>query len=806
MVSPLKTRCQDEFLDPTAGGARFIGQPIRRREDPHFLRGETRYVDDIELPRMVHAVFVRSPHAHALVRHVELGRVSKQEGFVTALAGAQVRDLAKPIRCDSTYPEFKGSDWPVLAWDRVRFVGEAVAAIVGPNRYVAEDLAETVEVSYEPLEPVVDLDYAITTAPPFHAGWSDNLFIDRSRVAGDVETAFRDADHVFEATYRIHRHLAYPLEPRACLADYSPANGALTLYSATQIPHLVRSKAAEILGLPEHRLRVISPDVGGGFGAKAQLFPEEIVVCLLAMRLGRPVKWIEDSREHLMASVHARDQRHVVALALKQDGTILGVKADVIVDVGAYSVFPWSATQDGGIAAAMITAPYTITNVQTRVRCVATNKTPFGAYRGVGRPAGAFTIERAIDDAARELRIDPVAMRLRNHVPDDAYPYSHANGHVYDNASLVATLRHATEMIGYEEFRRQQTRLRAQGRHVGIGFGAYIEQTGHTHEFVQRGTPISFAYEQARVTLDPSGRITIHTSLHSHGQGHQTTFAQVAADHLGVPLDHIRVEFGDTESAPYGMGTFASRGAVLGSGAVAKASDAVRVAIMRMGSHLLESNPQDLLIRNGVVTVKGTDHSVTVEQIARLAFHRPERLPSGLTPADFSSTQSYDAAPGTGAWANAVHVAIVEVDIGTGVVTIPRYVVVEDCGTVINPMIADGQVHGGVVQGIGGTLLERIVYDEAGQPLATTMMDYLLPNAEDIPDIEVKHLQTPSPFTESGIKGLGEGGAIGPMAAIGNAVTDALVPLGVIVRSLPLTPDRVLAMIEQAPGMRAEVI
>jgi carbon-monoxide dehydrogenase large subunit len=692
-----------------------------------------------------------------------------------------------------------------MAYDRVRYVGEIVAAVVAPNRYLAEDLAESVVVDYDPLPAIVDLDDALGSAKPFHEGWTDNLFLDRRRAAGDVEKAFRGADHIFESSYQVHRYTAFPLEPRACVADYSRTTGLLTLYSSTQIPHLIRTAVADLLNVPEHQVRVISPDVGGGFGAKAQLYPEEIIVCALAMQLGRPVKWVEDGCEHLSATVHARDQRHHIIMGLKKDGTILGIKADVIVDVGAYSVFPWSATQDGGIAAAMITGPYAIENIQARIRCVATNKTPFGAHRGVGRPAGAFTIERALDDAARELGLDPVAIRLRNHVPDDAYPYHHANGHVYDSASLVATLKHAALAVDYNGFRREQKEAHAKARYRGIGIAAYIEQTGHSREFVHRGTPISFAYESARVSLDPSGRVTIQTSLHSHGQGHETTFAQVAADHLGIPIEHIRVEFGDTNSSPYGMGTFASRSAVLGGGAVANASDSVRKSIIDMAGHLLEVSSDDLLIRNGVVSVAGSDVSLTVAEIARLVFHRPERLPPGLTPANFSSNQTYDAPPGTGTWANAVHIAVVEVDVETGIVDVLRYLVVEDCGTVINPIIVDGQVHGGVAQGIGGTLLEHIDYDENGQLLSQTMMEYLLPSSEDVPNIEVHHRSTPSLFTVDGIKGCGEGGAIGPMAALGNAVTDALAPLGVRVTKLPLTPGRVLDLISSG-GKQPELV
>jgi carbon-monoxide dehydrogenase large subunit len=406
-----------------------------------------------------------------------------------------------------------------------------------------------------------------------------------------------------------------------------------------------------------------------------------------------------------------------------------------------------------------------------------------------------------MDDAARELGIDPVEIRRLNHVPDNAYPYDHPNGHIYDEASMVATLNQAVEVIDYRGFRQEQASARNQNRSLGIGIATYIEQTGHTHEFVHRGTPISFAYESARVSLDPSGHVTVQTSLHSHGQGHETTFAQVAAEHLGIPIEHVRVQFGDTNTAPYGMGTFASRSAVLGGGAVAKASERVRDAIVQMGGHLLEVNPKDLAVADGAVRVTGTDMSMPVSEIARLVFHRPDRLPPHLTPADFASTQSYDAPPGTGTWANAVHIATVEVDRDSGLIKLLRYVVVEDCGRVINPMIVEGQVHGGVAQGIGGTLLEHIEYDEGGQLLTQTMMEYLLPSSMDIPHIEVHHRSTPSRLLD-GIKGCGEGGAIGPMAAIANAVTDALSPFGVRVTTLPLTPDRVIDLL--AEGHNAE--
>jgi carbon-monoxide dehydrogenase large subunit len=545
-------------------------------------------------------------------------------------------------------------------------------------------------------------------------------------------------------------------------------------------------------------VRVIAPDVGGGFGIKAHLFPEEVAIALLSMRLGRPVKWIEDTREHLTACIHAREHVHRVKVAVKRDGTVLGVEADLLVDAGAYSVWPWTASMDVGMAANMVLGPYRIRNYAFRARGIATNKCPLGPYRGVGRPSAAFTIDRAMEDVARVLGLDPVEIRLKNYVPDDGYPYTSATGLIYDSASLQASLRKTAEAVGYADFRRTQAEARAQGRYLGIGFGSYIEQTAHaTNEFIKRGVPIVFGYDTVCVAVDPSGKVSVDSSLHSHGQGHETTFAQIVAERLGVTLEDVRVRFGDTQSAPYGMGTFASRSAVLGGGAAWKAAEAVRSNIVKIAANIMEASPDDIEVADSVVQVKGSpQHRLTVAEVARFAYHRPEKLPPGIMPADLTSIQSYDAPPGYGTWTNSAHAAIVEVDPDTGFVKILRYVVVEDCGQMINPLIVDGQVHGGVAQGMGGALLEHLVYDEHGQFLSPTLMEYLLPTALDIPTIEVLHMQTPSPFTLGGIKGMGEGGAIAPLPALANAVTDALAPLGVAVDALPLAPARIRGLIE----------
>jgi carbon-monoxide dehydrogenase large subunit len=787
----------------TLGATKYVGQRVSRREDPRFLTGRTRYVDDVRLPGTVHAAFVRSPHAHATITAIRTARAAAAPGVAGILTSQDAVSAARPIRCDSTFPEWKGTEFPVLAWPRVRFAGEAVAVVAAGDRYEAEDAAELVEVDYAPRDVVVDVERAAEPGGPLvHEAWGDNLVLDRRVSLGDVAGAFARADLVWERTYRTHRHTGFPLEGRACVADFNPASGVLTVYSATQIPHLVRTGLADSLGLPEHDVRVIAPDVGGGFGIKAHLFPEEVAVCLLSMRLGRPVKWLEDTREHLTACIHAREHVHRVRLAMTRDGRILGIAADVIVDAGAYSVWPWTATMDAGMAANMIVGPYRVPAYQARVRAVATNKCPLGPYRGVGRPSAAFTIERALEDVARELDLDPVEIRLRNYVPDDAYPYTAVTGLVYDSASLVKALETVRDRVGYAAFRREQAAARAQGRYLGIGFGTYLEQTAHaTSEFVKRGVPIVFGYDTVSVALDPSGKVTVDSSLHSHGQGHETTFAQIVAERLGLPLEDVRVRFGDTQSAPYGMGTFASRSAVLGGGAAWKAADVVRHNLLQVAAHMMEAAADDLEIAQGVVQVKGSpQHRMTVRDVARRAHHRPETLPEGVLPAALAATQSYDAPPGYGTFTNSAHAAVVEVDARTGFVKILRYVVVEDCGTMINPLIVDGQVHGGTAQGIGGALLEHLVYDERGQLLSPTLMEYLLPSALDVPAIEVHHLQTPSPFTIGGIKGMGEGGAIAPLPALANAVTDALAPLGVSFDALPLSPARVLEAIQARAG------
>ncbi len=782
---------------------KLVGARVRRVEDPRFLTGRAEYVDDLTRPGVVHAAFVRSPHAHARIRGVDLRPALAVPGVVAALSGAEVLAATELIRADSTTGEWQQSTQPALAADRVLYAGEPLAVVVADDRYVAEDAAERVAVDYELLPVVADVDAAMAPdAPILHPGWKDNAFVKRHIDVGDVDAAFAAADGVVRLRTVTHRHAGVPMENRVTLADYNAARGELTVWSATQIPHLVRTGLADALGFPEHRLRVIAPDVGGGFGIKANLFPEDVVLCLLAIRLERPVKWVEDRREHLLASVHAREHIHDVEAAYQRDGTITALRATLKVDIGAYSVWPWTAGIEPGMALGMLPGPYRIRNYRCDSLGVATNKCPLGTYRGVARPSACFTHERLVDVVARATGLDPVEVRRRNLVRADEFPYTSATGMVYDSGSFVESLDLLVAEGDYAGLRRLQAAERAKGRYLGIGLATYTEQTAHaTVEFVKRGGPVVMGYDTATVRMDPSGKVTVMASMQSHGQGMETTLAQLAADRLGVGVEDVSVLHGDTTISPYGMGTFASRSAVLAGGATIRAAEQVRGKLLRLASSLLEAPVEDLELSGGECRVRGVPaRSMSVAELARIAYFRVEKLPPG-EPIGLEATLAYDAPPGTGTFTNSAQLALVEVDPETGAVKILRYLIVEDCGKIINPMIVDGQIHGGIVQGLGTALFEESVYDEQGQLLNVSFLDYLMPAAAEMPPMEIYHLVTPSPFTEDGIKGMGEGGAIAPGAVIANAVSDALAPFGPIgANELPITPERVLRLIEAARG------
>ncbi|MDC0384707.1 xanthine dehydrogenase family protein molybdopterin-binding subunit [bacterium] len=782
---------------------RFFGSRVSRVQDDRLLRGHGRYVADIELPRALAAKFVRSYEAHASVGDIDRDEAAEADGVSAVFVGSDF--VESEIRCVSSYEGFQISAQPILAVDRVRFAGEAIAMVVADDEYLAEDAAEMVFADLSPLPVVLDLDAALEpSAEVLHDGWADNAYVRRAVKTPGFEAAVSGASHRVTIDLNNARHGAIPMENRACIADYDRGTQRFTLYTTTQIPHLIRAGLALAMDVPENRIRVIAPDVGGGFGVKAQLYTEEVACCLAARELGRPIKWVEDRREHFVAAHHSREHRHRVTGYFDDDGRIIALEADIRVDMGAYSVFPWTATMDNGMAMGILPGPYKIHEYSVTGTPVCTNKTPYGAYRGVARPAACFSIERLVDQIARHRGLDRAEVRRRNLLGPDDYPWHSPSGLVYDSGSLPESLESVLSLGGYEALLTQQVEARAQGRLFGIGIVAFTEQTAHTtEEFKQRGVPIVFGYETAKVRLDASGTAVVSASIHDHGQGLETTLAQIAADRLGLDLEQVRVEYGDTNQVAYGAGTFASRSAVLAGGAVIRAADDVVAILKQVAAHDLEAAIDDIVLETGRLSVKGSPNaSVAISEICRLVYQRPERLPKGVE-SSLEASRTYDAEPGTGAYTNAAHLSTVEVDPMTGKTEVLSYAIVEDCGPMINPMIVEGQIFGGVAQGIGTALFEEFLYDENGQPLSSTFSDYLIPTMTDVPDFAVAHLETPSPFTIGGIKGMGEGGAIAPGAVIASAVEDALSHLGEpVVNELPLTPERVLAYIDEAtaPG------
>jgi carbon-monoxide dehydrogenase large subunit len=674
-----------------------------------------------------------------------------------------------------------------LAHHRVRYVGEPVAVVVARSRAEAEDAAEQIDIAYEPLPPVIDTEAAAAPdAPRLFPEWESNVALRFTHAIGNVEAALQAADVVVRERFRVHRYTGVPLECRGIVVEPHPVEPHLTMWDATQFPHFVQSALIDVFGWPAHRLRVVTPDVGGGFGVKANMYPEEILIPLVAVQLGKPVKWIEDRREHLMTAIHSREQVHDIEIAAMRDGRIVAVRDRFLVDQGAYNA--WGIVQPYNTAAHML-GLFRIPNFTAEAQVVLTNKSPHAPYRGAGRPEAVFVMDRAVDRLAHTLGLDPAELRRRNFIRADEMPYDtgqlYRDGQplIYDSGDFPHMLDQALHVIAYDSFRNEQEALRTQGIYRGIGISSYVEGTGVG------------PYEGATVYVDAAGGVVVATGACSQGQGHETTFAQLAADAIGVPVDRVTVINADTAEIPMGIGTFASRSAVVAGSAVNEAAGRVRTKLAQAAGALLEAAPDDIDIDDGQAFVRGTPQSaVPLARVVQSAL--PTFAASSPVEADFEATV-YRRVP-TVTYASAVHVALVEVDIETGVVTLLRYVVAHDCGRVINPMIVDGQIHGGVAQGIGGGLYEELIYDTAGQFLSGSLMDYLLPTAAEVPHIDLIHLEYPSPRNPLGVKGVGEGGAISPPAAIANAVEDALRPFGVCIRAAPLSPARVLELIQQA--------
>jgi carbon-monoxide dehydrogenase large subunit len=773
-----------------------VGASVRRVEDRRLLEGGGEYLADLRIPGTVELAFLRSPVAHAWLKGIDIPAEFRGSVFLAEDIG-----FTNPIVAATAAPGFQYSEYPALAREKLRFVGEMVAMCMAPTRAEAEDIAQACTLDVEELPPVWDIDVALAAdAPRIHEGWRDNVFLRSAITAGDLAGVKADAPVVVEKTLRMGRHAGVSLETRGVLAHYDRRMGELVVYSSTQFPHVVRTVLAQSLGVAESQLRVVAPDVGGGFGIKGNFQPEELAVAALVMKLGRPVRWIEDRREHLVASPHAREHRYRIKAYADRSGRIRGLEAEVVVDAGAYSVWPWTAAMEAGMSAGIMTGPYDIPVYHGRAITVCTNKSPLGPYRGVGRSGACFALETMIDAVAHEVRRHPEEVRLENMVPPSAMPYRSATGKLYDSGDYPECARRAIAALDPASVRARQARGEPDGRLIGFGMASYTEQSAHgTAEWVARGMPVVFGYEPALARFTPDGKLILFVGIQNHGQGLETTLAQVAHQELGVAVADVVVRHGDSAVSPYGMGTFASRSMTMAGGAVSRACAMLGDKVKRIGAHLLQAPVDAVTLAGGQVSFGG--QSIGFAAIAEAAYRHPERLPTGEEPG-LEANAVYEPGRSTGAFSYATHACTVAVDPGTGVVELLDYVVCHDCGTMVNPMIVEAQVVGGVVQGLGTALYEEMPYDENGQPLASTFLDYLIPGAPEAPDVRVLHMETPSPHTRFGIKGMGEGGAIAPPAAVLNAVNDALRPLGAEVAETPITPERVLNAILAAEARR----
>jgi carbon-monoxide dehydrogenase large subunit len=772
----------------------ILGSPVPRKEDFRLLTGRGRYVSDLVLPGMLHAAFVRSPYAHAMVGAIDDDAARALPGVVAVVAGDDPRFVGVRLTARSELRGYVETSQPVLAWPKVRFAGEPVAAVVATDRAVAVDAAGLVEVDYEPLPVVVDPLAAMNGVEAVvHDAAPDNVYLRRRFEAGDPDGALAASHLVVDRFYRTNRQAGVPIESRAGVASWDAADRTLTLWSGTQIPHVARHVLAVLLGLSEHRIRVIAPDVGGGFGVKASLYPEDVALCLLALRLGRPVKWVESRSEHMVAAHHARDHAYRLTAGFEADGRLTALVADAVCNAGAYSVFPWTAGLEPLMAGGLLAGPYRLEHYRCDVTGVATNTSPAGPYRGVARPATVYVMERLLDHAAGRLGLDPVEIRRANLITPEEIPYTSATRLVHDSRTYGTCFEAVLERLDYAGFRRRQAAARAEGRHLGVGFAVYNELTGMGRKASPGpGTAFRPGHEIVTVRVDPLGGVTVLTGAASQGQGIETTFAQIAADTLGVRYDDVQVRLGDTAAGGFGFGAFASRQGVIGGGAVLRAGEAVREKVLRIAGHLLEAAPGDLTIEAGEVrAVDAPSRSITVASVARVAYLETQRLPDGEEPG-LEATRSYD--PMTGSFAAGAQAAVVEVDAETGAVSLQRFVCVEDAGRAYHPVIVDGQVAGAVAQGIAGALFEHHVYDPDGQLQTATLADYLMPSAAEFPSFELAHIESPAD-NATGARGVGEGGTLGAAGALAGAVSDAL---GVDVDELPLSPAVVFRAIQQA--------
>lgn len=771
------------------GAARYVGRSVPRVEDDRVLTGRGRYIADVSLPGLLHAAFVRSPLAHAEVGAIHADSARSLPGVVAVLTAGDIDTM--PLQVAVDLPGYLRPVFAALATDRVRYVGDPVAVVIAQSRAIAEDACDTVDVDYEPLEPVATVEQALDPAmPPIFDDVASNVLYADQREFGDPAAAIEAADRIVTLSLRPQRIAQVPLEGRGGIADYDAGTGQLTYHASHQAPHALRFNLATMLGHPFDGLRVVAPDVGGSFGLKSATFREDLVLCAACKLLKRPVKWVEDRFENLAAASHARDEQLEVSAAVRSDGTILALDVKMTLDQGAYPCLPTFSPLYGAVARHVIPSGYRIGALRFASIVVATNKASYGAFRG---PWAAETLAREllVERIAGELGLDPVEVRRRNLVTASEQPTKMVTGPTLDGVTSLETVDRAVELLDYRALRERQRVAREQGRLLGVGFSTYIEQAPGPPDFFD-GLDFKVGGERAHAKLEPDGRLTIHTAQHPHGQGTETTLAQVAADEFGVPFDHVRVVHGDTDLAPFSMlGTGGSRAATMASGAALEATRAVKRKTLDLAGRMLEIASEDLEIVDGMVTPKGVPaKALPLARVATAAYF----MPNGDEEPDLRSSASF-AGVSRGGWSGGTHACVLEVDPETGHVEILRYLVVEDCGRVINPAVVDGQVRGGVAQGIGLALYEDAAYDSTGNFLAGTFMDYLVPTAIEIPPIEVDHLHGRA-VEEVPYKGVGEGGAIAAPAAVLNAVADAVG--GATITRLPLTPERVLGLVDAA--------
>jgi len=773
----------------------YIGRSVPRPNLKRLTEGRGQYVSDVTLPRMAHVAYVRSPHAHARITGIDTAAAKQAPGVVAVVTGPELAKVITPWVGVLTHLKgIKSAPQHAIAIDRACWQGEAVCAVVAKTRAQAEDACELVEVSYEVLPAVTDAETALDAGTPvIHPELGDNLTFERKHEAGEPDKGFAEADEVVEATFLFGRHTGVCNEPRAIIADWNPGEQRLTAYHATQAPHMMQNLFAKHLGLEEQQVRVVTKDVGGSFGIKVHTYADEMATVALSKLLRRPVKFVADRLESFVTDIHARDHRVTGKIGVKKDGAITAWEIDDLTGIGPYSVYPRTSGIEANQVVNLTGGPYTCPNYRARARVVFQNKNVMCQYRAVGHPIATAVTEGLVDLAAQKIGMDPLEIRRRNLISDDAYPTSGPSGIKFEKLSHHETLAHLDSMVDYAGLRAEQERLRKKGIYRGLGFAFFVEVTNPSAAFYGVGGAKISAQDGATMKLDAQGNVSVHSGVTEQGQGAESVLAQVAASSFGVPIERVRVITGDTDNTPYGGGTWASRAAGIGGEAAWQTGKALRQNVVAVAASILQADAKALDIRNGIVVDADTGRErIGLDEVARIAYFRPDTLPPGFQ-AELVATRHYVPRAYGFAFTNGAQASWLEVDTDTGFIKLLKHWCVEDCGTVINPQLVDEQVRGGIVQGLGAVLFEHCLYDERGQLLNGNMADYLVPMAAEMPDIEVGHVVTPTADSELGAKGAGEAGTAGAPAAVMNAVNDALAPLGAKpITEMPITPTVVL--------------